>query len=96
MCVFVPLYFFLFIHTSMCAIAGTHMKSARTLRSAQENINRNYEGAIQSLATACRLRPNDHTVWNKLGVFVSDKNQVFFDFKKHEISVDLHVMTFVC
>jgi len=40
-----------------------------------ENINRHYEGAIQALATACRLRPNDHTVWNKLGATLANSGQ---------------------
>ena len=37
-----------------------------------ENINRNYDGAIQALASACRLRPNDHTCWNKLGATLAN------------------------
>jgi len=40
-----------------------------------ENINRNYTGAIQALATACRLRPNDHTVWNKLGATLANSGK---------------------
>jgi len=40
-----------------------------------ENINRNYDGAIKSLATACRLRPNDHTVWNKLGATLANSGK---------------------
>jgi len=40
-----------------------------------ENINRNYDGAIQALATACRLRPNDHTVWNKLGATLANSGK---------------------
>lgn len=37
-----------------------------------ENINENYEAAIQALATACRLRPNDYTAWNKLGATLAN------------------------
>lgn len=33
------------------------------------------QGAIQALATACRLRPNDHTVWNKLGATLANSGQ---------------------
>jgi peroxin-5 len=40
-----------------------------------ENINRNYDGAIQALASACRLRPNDHTVWNKLGATLANSGK---------------------
>lgn len=40
-----------------------------------ENINRNYEAAIHALATACRLRPNDHTVWNKLGATLANSGK---------------------
>lgn len=40
-----------------------------------ENINRNYDGAIQALATACRLRPNDHTCWNKLGATLANSGK---------------------
>mmetsp|Transcript_74311 Transcript_74311/g.193585 ORF Transcript_74311/g.193585 Transcript_74311/m.193585 type:complete len:750 (-) Transcript_74311:147-2396(-) len=40
-----------------------------------ENINRNYDGAIRALATACRLRPNDHTVWNKLGATLANSGK---------------------
>lgn len=40
-----------------------------------ENINRNYDGAIVALATACRLRPNDHTVWNKLGATLANSGK---------------------
>lgn len=40
-----------------------------------ENINRNYESAIRSLATACRLRPNDHTCWNKLGATLANSGK---------------------
>mmetsp|Transcript_111832 Transcript_111832/g.311216 ORF Transcript_111832/g.311216 Transcript_111832/m.311216 type:complete len:743 (-) Transcript_111832:111-2339(-) len=40
-----------------------------------ENINRNYDAAIQALATACRLRPNDHTVWNKLGATLANSGK---------------------
>jgi len=40
-----------------------------------ENINRNYDGAIHALATACRLRPNDHTVWNKLGATLANSGK---------------------
>lgn len=41
-----------------------------------ENINRNYDGAIRALATACRLRPNDHTAWNKLGATLANSGKV--------------------
>mmetsp|Transcript_32260 Transcript_32260/g.55947 ORF Transcript_32260/g.55947 Transcript_32260/m.55947 type:complete len:640 (+) Transcript_32260:122-2041(+) len=37
-----------------------------------ENINMNYEAAVQALATACRLRPNDYTNWNKLGATLAN------------------------
>lgn len=37
-----------------------------------ENINRNYDAAVAALATACRLRPNDHTGWNKLGATLAN------------------------
>jgi len=40
-----------------------------------ENINRNYDGAVMALATACRLRPNDHTVWNKLGATLANSGK---------------------
>jgi len=40
-----------------------------------ENINRNYDAAVKALATACRLRPNDHTVWNKLGATLANSGQ---------------------
>lgn len=40
-----------------------------------ENINRNYDAAIKALATACRLRPNDHTVWNKLGATLANSGK---------------------
>jgi peroxin-5 len=40
-----------------------------------ENINRNYDAAIQALATACRLRPNDHTCWNKLGATLANSGK---------------------
>lgn len=40
-----------------------------------ENINRNYPAAIKALATACRLRPNDHTVWNKLGATLANSGK---------------------
>ncbi|CAE8629391.1 unnamed protein product, partial [Polarella glacialis] len=40
-----------------------------------ENINKNYDGAIEALATACRLRPNDHTVWNKLGATLANSGK---------------------
>jgi len=40
-----------------------------------ENINRNYDKAIMALATACRLRPNDHTVWNKLGATLANSGK---------------------
>jgi len=40
-----------------------------------ENINRNYPAAIKALATACRLRPNDHTCWNKLGATLANSGK---------------------
>lgn len=40
-----------------------------------ENINRNYDAAIRALATACRLRPNDHTCWNKLGATLANSGK---------------------
>jgi peroxin-5 len=40
-----------------------------------ENINRNYDGAVKALATACRLRPNDRTCWNKLGATLANSGQ---------------------
>jgi len=40
-----------------------------------ENINRNYDAAVLALATACRLRPNDHTVWNKLGATLANSGK---------------------
>lgn len=40
-----------------------------------ENINRNYEAAIRALAAACRLRPNDHTCWNKLGATLANSGK---------------------
>jgi len=40
-----------------------------------ENINRNYEGAVLALATACRLRPDDHTSWNKLGATLANSGK---------------------
>mmetsp|Transcript_111900 Transcript_111900/g.316854 ORF Transcript_111900/g.316854 Transcript_111900/m.316854 type:complete len:629 (+) Transcript_111900:1-1887(+) len=40
-----------------------------------ENINRNYDNAVQALATACRLRPNDHTMWNKLGATLANSGK---------------------
>jgi len=40
-----------------------------------ENINRNFDAAIQALARACRLRPNDHTVWNKLGATLANSGK---------------------
>jgi len=40
-----------------------------------ENINRNYDAAIQALAAACRLRPNDHTCWNKLGATLANSGK---------------------
>lgn len=40
-----------------------------------QNINRNYDAAIQALAAACRLRPNDHTVWNKLGATLANSGK---------------------
>jgi len=43
-----------------------------------ENINRNYDAAAQALATACRLRPHDHTVWNKLGATLANSGKSDF------------------
>lgn len=40
-----------------------------------ENINRNYDAAIRALASACRLRPNDHTCWNKLGATLANSGK---------------------
>eukprot|EP00927_Polykrikos_kofoidii_P071398 TRINITY_DN67665_c0_g1_i1.p1 TRINITY_DN67665_c0_g1~~TRINITY_DN67665_c0_g1_i1.p1 ORF type:complete len:753 (-),score=198.67 TRINITY_DN67665_c0_g1_i1:83-2341(-) len=40
-----------------------------------ENINMNYTGAVQALASACRLRPNDHTAWNKLGATLANSGK---------------------
>merc|ERR1719265_2329653 len=40
-----------------------------------ENINRNYDKAIQALAMACRLHPNDHTTWNKLGATLANSGK---------------------
>jgi peroxin-5 len=40
-----------------------------------ENINRNYEEAVKALATACRLRPHDHTCWNKLGATLANSGR---------------------
>jgi peroxin-5 len=40
-----------------------------------ENINRNYDAAIQALAAACRLRSNDHTAWNKLGATLANSGK---------------------
>jgi peroxin-5 len=40
-----------------------------------ENINRNFDGAIAALATACRLRPNDYTCWNKLGATLANSGK---------------------
>jgi len=40
-----------------------------------ENINRNYDAAIAALASACRLRPNDHTCWNKLGATLANSGK---------------------
>jgi len=40
-----------------------------------ENINRNYDAAVGALAAACRLRPNDHTVWNKLGATLANSGK---------------------
>eukprot|EP00928_Gymnodinium_smaydae_P077985 TRINITY_DN6157_c0_g1_i1.p1 TRINITY_DN6157_c0_g1~~TRINITY_DN6157_c0_g1_i1.p1 ORF type:complete len:761 (-),score=185.40 TRINITY_DN6157_c0_g1_i1:55-2238(-) len=40
-----------------------------------QNINRDYEAAIRALATACRLRPNDHTCWNKLGATLANSGK---------------------
>jgi len=40
-----------------------------------ENINRSYDGAVQALATACKLRPNDHTAWNKLGATLANSGK---------------------
>merc|ERR1712232_1232006 len=40
-----------------------------------ENINRNYDGAIKALATACKLRPHDHTCWNKLGATLANSGK---------------------
>lgn len=40
-----------------------------------ENINFNYDAAIAALATACRLRPNDHTCWNKLGATLANSGR---------------------
>merc|ERR1719487_816317 len=40
-----------------------------------ENINRNYDKAIRALAMACRLRPNDHTMWNKLGATLANSGK---------------------
>jgi len=40
-----------------------------------QNINRNFDAAIEALARACRLRPNDHTVWNKLGATLANSGK---------------------
>jgi len=40
-----------------------------------ENINRNYDKAIMALATGCRLRPNDHAMWNKLGATLANSGK---------------------
>lgn len=40
-----------------------------------ENINHNYDAAVRVLSTACRLRPNDHTVWNKLGATLANSGK---------------------
>lgn len=40
-----------------------------------ENINRNYPAAVSALATACRLKPDDHTVWNKLGATLANSGE---------------------
>jgi len=40
-----------------------------------ENINRNYDKAIHALATGCRLRPNDHAMWNKLGATLANSGK---------------------
>merc|ERR1712187_438485 len=40
-----------------------------------ENINRNYDKAIAALATGCRLRPNDHAMWNKLGATLANSGK---------------------
>jgi len=40
-----------------------------------ENINRNYDGAIRALAAACKLRPHDHTCWNKLGATLANSGK---------------------
>jgi len=40
-----------------------------------QNINRNFPAAVSALSTACRLRPNDHTNWNKLGATLANSGK---------------------
>eukprot|EP00929_Paragymnodinium_shiwhaense_P000396 TRINITY_DN100651_c0_g1_i1.p1 TRINITY_DN100651_c0_g1~~TRINITY_DN100651_c0_g1_i1.p1 ORF type:complete len:704 (-),score=148.31 TRINITY_DN100651_c0_g1_i1:219-2330(-) len=39
------------------------------------NLNRDYDAATKALANACRLRPNDHTCWNKLGATLANSGR---------------------
>ena len=39
------------------------------------NVSRDYEAAIDALQKACRLRPNDYQLWNKLGATLANSSR---------------------
>merc|ERR1711920_36243 len=40
-----------------------------------QNINRDYPATVAAFATACRLRPQDYTIWNKLGATLANSGK---------------------
>merc|ERR1711920_1070446 len=57
------------------ALANPHDPDVFVALGVMENINLNYDAAVKALATACRLRPNDHTCWNKLGATLANSGK---------------------
>jgi len=57
------------------AEASPHDADVFVALGVMENINRDFLAAVQALATACRLRPSDPTVWNKLGATLANSGK---------------------
>lgn len=60
------------------------------------NVSRDYDSAVPALREALRLRPEDHSLWNKLGATLANSNRSEEALPIYEVGAHVHTLVHCC